>query len=241
MQPTKTRIQSLEESAGGDDVRGQRLSWTSTDRLLLFVASTALLADCGVGTVAEPTLDVQDEASRAEPSEPVEPTEQASTTPTNVEGTVGGHRLEALSAVLVWRPMANDATLVLSDSEALCDTLTAGAKPRDSVVLYIPLRHNTRELQDAPWGSGEYPLRDESGEIQPRDAQRVLFMALGSACEPTFQSEATSGSIHLIGPEAGQGVTVNGELELHFGDEVVSGPFEASVCPEPEREPNGCL
>lgn len=165
--------------------------------------------------------------------DPVEPK------PAKLSFTVSGNTLEVQSAVLLWRDRADDAQLFFADQEGLCEKLSAGAWPREAMTLVIALKNNARELRDAPWGSGDYPLRT-GGTRAPRDTKRAIFRQLGSDCRPTFQAPATAGKVRLTGPEAVLGGKVSGELDLTFGADRATGSFSATVCKQPEYEPRDC-
>ena len=139
----------------------------------------------------------------------------------------------------MWRDRADDAQLVISDTEDVCDTLSQGAMPSGATLLFISLKHNDAALQDAPWGAGEYPLRAEEPRA-PRDTQRGTFLVLDAACTPTVRATATAGMVRLSGDEAVTDGEVRGELELTFDDDSVQGSFAATVCPQPEMEPREC-
>ena len=156
-----------------------------------------------------------------------------------VTGSVGGHALAPRNAVFSWRAGADDMQIILSDADGLCDTLAAGAWPKDATVLMFTLKHTARATRDAPFGAGDYPLRSGAA-IEPQDTKRAVWMRLDPACAPLSSDKATAGVVHLTTPEVEVGGTAAGSFELSFGDEQVKGRFDARFCPPPENEPHGC-
>lgn len=158
----------------------------------------------------------------------------------SLEGSVQGRALKVVSAVFLWREKANDMQVVLSDAPGLCDALSNGAHPRGATVLSISLKHNSRELRDAPFGVGEYPVR--GGEPRrPQDAKRALFYVLDAACSPVFRAGATGGAVRLTSGVAGKAGELRGEVDLEMGGgDKLRGAFTATFCPPSELEPHGC-
>ena len=188
---------------------------------------------CGGPTAPEArvaTTNVEAAESQPPPPGDVEP---------QLTGTIAGHQLTATNAVLLWRDQADDAQLVLGDVENLCDLLSQGAMPGGATLLFVSLKHNAHELRDAPWGQGDYPLRTE-GPRAPRDTRHATIRVLDDSCSEAFSARATAGMVRLTGDRAVAGGEVTGELELTFGDESLTGPFTAAVCPQPEMAPRDC-
>ena len=199
----------------------------------------------GCGTAEQPAPVHPDSVKEAAPPDTVAtseaPPDVTSSPASSVQGTVGGRALDVRSAVFLWREAADDMQLVFSNSDALCDALSAGAMPRDATLLIATLKHNTRENQDAPFQRGEYPVRTAES-VSPQDTKRATFMTLNGSCSPVEQARATGGTITLTSPEARPGATLEGQLELEMeGGEHLQGRFTATYCRPSDEEPRGCL
>lgn len=147
------------------------------------------------------------------------------------------------SAGLLWRAGADDALVVVSDAPGICDTLSSGAWPRGKTVLRALLKHNGRELRDAPWDKGTYPLRAPNtprSKRAPRDAKNVALLVLDETCTPTQRLSPTEGSVTLLGPPARLGGTMRVAVDLRFGADQLAGTVEATVCAQPNRAPTAC-
>ena len=197
----------------------------------LFALALGPMEGCKTASPPDAAL-AQTAASSAPPAGPVWPV-----------WTVRGRTFSPQSAALLWRARANDALLVVSDAPNICELLSAGAWPQGATMLRALLKHNARDLQDAPWGEGVYPLRDPTASRAtraPRDAKGVAFQVLGDDCSPDLILRPTAGSVQLHGPAAVPGELVHATLDLRFGADQVTGRVDAVVCRQPKEYPRGC-
>ncbi|MBK7401139.1 MAG: hypothetical protein IPJ34_34025 [Myxococcales bacterium] len=161
-------------------------------------------------------------------------------TKTAVRGRIDGIEVQPTQAVFLWRPKADDLSIVFADSDDLCAALQAGAMPKNATVMSVTIKHNTKENRDAPFAAGDFPVRQGSA-LEPQDTKRARLAKLDATCKPTTTATATSGSVHLTTTEVKVGGVAEGSLSLVFpSGEKLEGPFRATYCAPPDLEPNGC-
>lgn len=206
------------------------------------VRASALLAlACGCGGAAPAGAPQHVPTVAVAPAAPATPTasSRAPAPSSRVSGEVSGRRLTVKSAAFLWRQGADDLTVILADAGDVCGTVTAGAWPRGATMLRATLKQGG-ELRDAPFGGGDYPLRD-GGARRPRETKQAAFTALDDACAPVVGAKATAGVVRLSTPAVTVGGVAEGTFELTMqGGERVDGAFVATHCPTPDLEPRGC-
>lgn len=211
--------------------RSLRRLWFALPALLLVPAAACK-------TASPPGNSTQDAAVSAAPTQDASPAEVA-----RPVWSVDGSQFAPRSAALLWRAKANDAMLIVSDSESVCDAVTAGAWPRGMTMLRVLLKHNARELRDAAFDKAVYPLRkpDSTRATRaPRDAKSAALVVLDDTCSPRKTLKPTTGSVTLRGPAAAVGHTIGVTLDLSFGKDRLAGRLDAVVCPQPKKWPRGC-
>ncbi len=206
----------------------------------LAFAFLALAAGCGREKPVAP------EANRQPAGEPGRPGATA-TAPTGNLGMVAGGAFTVRDAVFFWHEGADDLTVMLSDTPGLCARMKDGAMPGGGAVLMLLLKHNSRELRDAPFGPGRYPLRASEGERLARDLKNAVFLRLDAACGNTLPSadvRPVEGEVVLDAVEAREGGAAKGRVRLVLGArrDVLEGAFSAAFCalPDDATEPRGC-
>jgi hypothetical protein len=166
--------------------------------------------------------------------------------PGSVEGTVSKMPLKVKEAIFMWADKADDMTIVLSDRAGVCGRLSAGALSRDATLLFIMLKHNTRENRDAPFAPGDYPLRTSSAK-QPQDTKRATFMKLDPSCRNVLEksaSRAVEGMVKLRSISSKPGGKATGSFQFSMGKQgdKLEGRFVAAFCslPKDATEPSRC-
>ena len=157
-----------------------------------------------------------------------------------VKGSLTGRSLSVKSAVFMWRDKADDLELVLADSADLCASLSAGTWPRDATLLLFTIKHTGPDNRDAPFGAGEFPLREGSPR-RPQDTKLARWIELDGSCAPRTTADATTGAVHLTTPEVRLGGIADGSFSIMMPDgAALEGTFSATYCAASEMEPHGC-
>lgn len=219
------------------------LSRSLRDAWLAF-AFLALAAGCGREKPVAPEANRLPAGTPA--GAPARPGATAAA-PTGNLGTVAGGAFTVRDAVFLWRDRADDLTLILSDTPGLCGLLKDGAMPKGGAVLMLVLKHNSRELRDAPFGPGSYPLRRPDGERLPQDLKNAVFLRLDAGCGntlPAAEVRPVEGEVVLDAVEAKDEGFAKGRVRLVLGPrrDALEGAFSAAFCalPDDAPEPRGC-
>ena len=143
----------------------------------------------------------------------------------SVTGTVANHELVVRGAGFTWTENADDMTIALASTEDACTAMHGDMQGQEVTILAIMLKHNTRELRDAPFTVGVYPIRGE-GEREPQDATSAFHVE--SLSGPRELVRATGGFVELTEVDLSVDGRIVGIFELSFGVDKIRGTFEAT-------------
>jgi hypothetical protein len=219
---------------------GRRLKLFARLILAGWCAFALVAAGCGR---EKPVASGADRQPAGEPGRPGAGSPDAA----GLRGTVAGTSFVVRDAVFFWYEGADDLTVMLSDTPGLCARMKDGAMPRGGDVLMLMLKHNSRELRDAPFGHARYPLRAPEGERLPRDLKNAVFLRLDAGCGNTLPAadvRPVEGEVVLDAVEAKDEGFAKGRVKLVLGPrrDVLEGAFSAAYCrlPDDATEPRGC-
>ncbi len=139
---------------------------------------------------------------------------------TSATGTVGGASLNAQDAVFanLQTPSTSGTVLAVTSFTGACDDVTNSRLPKSSAVLSIQMVSNGGTVT-AP-GTFSFPNATGANFLG------ASFAAYDATCTAT-RTDATSGSVSVTAVSASQ---MTGTFELTFGNDHLSGSFNASYC-----------
>jgi hypothetical protein len=139
-----------------------------------------------------------------------------------ISGTVGGVTLAPKEAIFFWQQagQGQSGSVVISDQKDMCQMIKDGHLPKNTTAMQLVFSMNDMALT-----AETYPITATGSTTAGSE-----FYKFDGSCGLIVASPATSGTLKLTNVKVGTSAHASGTLDLHFGNDHVTGNFDAPYC-----------